>query len=229
MNLFKLERRRRGLPVKAGTATLKWFKPREVEKLPRPWRSDDSIFLPYHEDVDFHILLNGQQFVWEDHRYSQVFFGGTDESPFLVQLHPCYSMSELGNQRTFFSSLKPDGIRSLEKHFRTKALRQGDWYALPIPIPFNLLIGTLHLFGAWRSSSILLVEKPDKSVRLNGTRHLLKTKRYIPLDALVSHFPGLYLITDGGIMVSADHSNLKLRGTHVLSQTTSVIYQKSAD
>ncbi|MBI2011052.1 MAG: hypothetical protein HYS89_02385 [Candidatus Colwellbacteria bacterium] len=89
-----------------------------------------SVFVPLNGGVQFLFAENGEH-------PREVFFGGTDERPFLVPLEP--EVLEIYGKRGetgFFEAIKPRRIRELEKQFgREHTKRQGDIFAFPVLAP----------------------------------------------------------------------------------------------
>ena len=70
----------------------------------------------------------------------QIFFGGTDEQPFLVQLYQ-QSLEVLFKEgvKGFYQSLIPKKLLYLAKKFNLEFKRQGDIFAIPFPWPLEKL------------------------------------------------------------------------------------------
>src|SRR3989338_2608130 len=140
MRLFEVEQKFGGLPKKAGVAVLDW-------KDGEPTRDGKTINLPAYEEVQFFPLLDGVQLLLQIPRGERVraFFGGTDEQPFLVELEPSVIVSLRNGEDGFFNAIKPNGAKVLEEAFDTKAVRQGDWFAVPLPLSWKATCGMVAL------------------------------------------------------------------------------------
>ena len=110
MRLFEVQQKFGDLPQKAGIAVLNW-------KGSVASRDGKTITLPTHDDeIQFFPLLDGMQFLLQVpsiRQITRVFFGGTDEQPFLVEMDSEVITSLRGGEESFFNEIKPKGARVL--------------------------------------------------------------------------------------------------------------------
>ncbi len=177
MKLFELGNRR---PTEAGLAVLKYSK---EEKLVAPRREANTIILPDEPNSDLFLLKNGDQFIFRKepkyNEWEELWFGGTDENPFLVHLDPApYKEYISKGENAFFLSIAPPEAIEMAKKFKTRVIRQGDIFCIPTGldskeleqvlctakkiftqhllydkgcIPFEVLSGTWSVFGTRHS------------------------------------------------------------------------------
>src|SRR4051812_36171399 len=115
MRLFEIAK----FPSKAGKVELK------LADVIVPKRDEAEILIPnMRYDVEFFRLKRGQQFMltMPDHGHAQrVYFGGTDEQPFLTTLTPeAFEAFAAGGEEGFFDSLKPPVIKAHETALGTE-------------------------------------------------------------------------------------------------------------
>src|SRR3989344_1788811 len=123
MRLFELERTNRGkLPKTAGDAVLKWD-----EDCKTPSRKDEVITLPAGHSVEMFSLLDGAQFLLDVD--SRVFFGGTDERPFLVELDNRIMKHFGGDELQLFNALKPGPVKILETQCEVFSWRDSTYFS----------------------------------------------------------------------------------------------------
>jgi len=211
MRLFEAKQAFGGLPKKAGIAVLRWSK-----NVNRPSLSGKTIKLPSYNDVQFFPLLKGKQFLLETD--DGVYFGGTDERPFLVELEDVVMNALHKSEEAFFNAIKPRDAKALEKAFGVTAVRQGDWFAVPIPLPWNVIsemlglavlksLLDLTLFNEFidedgedleESHVPFKIIEPsnakERAVQLRKTHHRLIAERYI---AVVDDGEGEYVEDNG--------------------------------
>lgn len=137
MLLVELKGRR---PKRAGKAFIEY-----VEGEVSPYRKDDTIILPYRSDLQLYKLQKDwNQFIARID-YSTVWFGGTDENPFLVRIDdsPFSEYSKHGPEG-FYRSLIPELPVNTYR-------RQGDIFACPIPFTWEEIIKTIDssMVGMW--------------------------------------------------------------------------------
>ena len=217
MRLFELN----PLPKKAGVAVLSWGK-----GLPR--REGEEITLPEDEEVQYFPLRRGEQFLivalqkGEYGRQDQrLYFGGTDERPFLVEMQPQVLLAPKKGERGFYDAIKPEGAKFCEEKFGTKAVRQGDWFAVPIPLNWDSVHGLLGLF----SEDHKIVTKKEKGIPVGGTRHLLIAGQCV---AFAYNHLGCTIIGEG-LLRAPDHTDKVLEGPHAFFQTRHLREPTKAD
>ncbi|MFA6898512.1 MAG: hypothetical protein WC250_03860, partial [Candidatus Paceibacterota bacterium] len=206
MKLFEF---RGKLPARAGKAELRFGNPTHADFV--AFRDGKTIRLVGRAQDEFYPLLDGRQFIYRAPN-DVVFFGGTDEEPFLVQLsrRPMDVFIEDGEE-AFFESLFPDQARLAEKLFGTKTVRQGDIFATPVGIPWEELERYEKLF----SGREIPVASGKSLSPVLSTRHRLKGR---------IHLTKVFGISDGqvgeGLLSAPDHESKELKGVHTLHQTS---------
>lgn len=220
MRLFEVEQKLGGLPKKAGIAVLDWRRSYE------PTRNGRTIQLPASEEVQFFPLLDGVQFLLQiPGRDARAFFGGTDEQPFLVELEPSVIVSLRGGEEGFFNAIKPNGAKVLEEAFDTKAVRQGDWFAVPLPLSWRAACGMAALV----EHDPRVIEpgnEKERKVQLRWTRHNLIAEHYINMRG--DNRLGCTLVGEG-LLKAPDHEDRILKGPHAFFQTAHLVDPKQAD
>jgi hypothetical protein len=212
------------LPSKAGKAKIHFTH----ENISRPKRDKEDIILPLSKAGELYPLAQGTQFIFTQSGQGinrEIFFGGTDEEPFLVQLSPNI-FSALreekffdGNQRSLYNALKPAGITKREILFKTDCGRQGDIFFVPLEITFDALE---TMFCA------LYPDPEDKrfdpittnAMSVFGTRH--------ELHGTYLNVPNVGLFAEG-ILKAPDHAERTLLGVHFLAQTVHLFDPSKAD
>jgi len=220
MLLAELRGRR---PKRAGKAFLEY-----VDRCERPFRKGDTIVLPARGDLQLYRLQPGwNQFIVR-FDYSTVWFGGTDENPFLVRIseRPFNSYCDKGPVG-FYESLIPALPVNTYK-------RQGDIFACPIPFTWEEIIKAYRFLHGWNVDTVR-AKAGENGGGLFGTRHHLKgltlpqTVR-IPETSIVSYGPDpQWLILAEGKVVAPDHTDMKLEGVHALAQTRHLHDPRIAD
>lgn len=227
MRLFEMAR----LPKRAGLAELRFLD--RGARTPATVREDRVITLPNdRQQVEFFPLKSGEQFlVAVSHQgnkeygalrvYRQIYFGGTDEQPFLVELAaPAFAAFCGGGEMAFYDALKPTLIKEFEQKFpEGEARRQGDIWAFRMPFRWGRFIEmplcrntVLHYFPFETKAPVF------------GTRHLF-TGNFFIVDR---HLESL-TIADG-VLEAPDHAPLDISGRpHVLAQTSHLVRPQEAD
>ena len=217
MRLFELD----SLPEKAGVATIRWDKG-------IPLRKEGEIRLPQDDDVQYFPLQRGAQFlvvvpVRDDRGRTnpRLFFGGTDERPFLVEMNPDALLGLKKGELGFYDAIKPEGAKFCEEKFGTKAIRQGDWFAVPIPLNWGSVHGLLGLFFPDHK----VVTGKEKGISIGGTRHLLIDGQLVTMP--LNRF-GCTAIAEG-LLRAPDHKDKVLKGPYMLFQTRHLTEPQKAD
>ncbi|MBI2013239.1 MAG: hypothetical protein HYS87_00130 [Candidatus Colwellbacteria bacterium] len=221
MRLFELKASGQ-VPRKAGAANIEWVLPTQDKKdknklmVQSPHCKGRTIFLPYLDEAEFFPLRGGEQFILivplEHARW--VLFGGTDEaSAFVVRMQDQAAQILRQGEQAFYDSLKPERIKELEKNFGVTALRQGDWFCVPIPTTWeNLRIAMIAL---GHSKTDFQIADQKKGIPIGNTRHSLCGGQV--------HSPnyGRGTIAEGTLR-APDHKDLVLNGPHILWRTEMV-------
>ncbi len=221
-------------PRRAGLARLAWERFSDDSGMIMPHRQNGIIHLPNCPQAEFFPLKGRAQFVFKvpndfarhDYGESGIYFGGTDEQPFLASLEegPLEALLE-GGEEAFYDYLVPPSIKKASQIFGAGYSRQGDIFAVPCPgldwnlVELNHLIfseepeiheevkdhsvfGTRHTFnGLWLQAAGFRVEPGDG---------------YEP-DAVSSlELPSAFV---DGVLTAPDHRPLEVRGAiHLVVQ-----------
>lgn len=202
MRLFELPT----LPKRAGKAVLLF------EGSGQPVRNGKEIVLPTHPEGEWFPLKDGTQFLFRPVGYSTVWFGGTDENPFLVILRtePFTTFARQGEEG-FYKYLAP----SSPLPDAQLATRQGDIFAFRLPWTWKDLAARTCICGH------KIEPIKENGVTVFGTRHVL--------EGLRGQTPGQSFIGSGRL-VAPDHSPVDLGDTpHVFAQTRGLYNPQQAD
>jgi hypothetical protein len=198
----------------------------QVADVPIPERIGDVISLPgIGPTTALYPLLGGEQFVFAQDGLGaglprRAFFGGTDEQPFLVELRLPHLATLLAEgEPAFYESLKPDAIKQMEAVFGPQTIRQGDIYAFPIPLNWNVLMRLQP-----RSERRNGIRRSNGSIE--GTRHHLSQghrariiRVHIGEDKV--RFPWQMMAGDG-VLRAPDHAARTLVGPHLIDRSRSM-------
>jgi hypothetical protein len=217
----------RNKPKKAGVAKLE-FIPQERGALPK--REGDTIIIPFKRGDMFHKfrMSKGEQFIFASTGGSprlgwgleRLYFGGTDENPFLVELNTRAWDMFLYGEREFYSYLVPGTIPDMQKITRTKYRRQGDIFSLSTQHLISEVVAAHELIhgSKWKPKEVT-------SLRVFGTRHLLNG---IYTSELKFRGSGNLFLAEG-VITAEDHAPMELEGMHILAQANGLTYPKKAD
>lgn len=179
-------------------------------------RVGKELHLSESDDARFFPLMKGQQFLYTaaDNDRRRLFFGGMDESPFLVELQ--YSLIEvlIEGENAFYQALKPTFITSAETIFSNVARRQGDFFAVR---PKKRMDMVKVLMTHLKNQEVTFSVVEDQP--LKETRHRFKGL----LGRIGHHFIG------EGTISAPDHEQLVLDGPHVIGQSFGLVSPKTAD
>ena len=182
-----------------------------------PRRQSRTIVLPDEPDTKFYWVMNDKQFLFTsgEENNRKLFFGGMDESPFLVELN--FSMIEnlIDGSEAFFQALKPKRVKNWEEALKTKAKRQGDFFAIPF---FKTDWGAFLKQHLGKKGSVEM--RIADEMPLNGTRHRL--------NGLVAIGEGNLVLGDG-VINAPDHEPLLLDGPHLIEQAVGFLRPQEAD
>jgi len=191
-----------------------------------PSRKDDVIIIP-KTGYGLYILQNTSQFLLlqkEKREDKRVWFGGTDEMSFLVELDDGdgdYGTDyfSLWERNKFYGAIKPDVIKMYEKRYGVgKTVRQGDFFGYPLPEQnWGKIMEWSKTFD--RQDSYFATGKDGGSLPLNETRHRFQGE--------ICSFTGNMIAK--GIITAPDHKPLELTKICVLAQTNHLKDAKNAD
>jgi len=220
MLLTELRGRR---PRKAGKAVLEYS-----DETNSPYRRGDVIILPEVGNLQLYKLQPGWNQFIARFDYSTVWFGGTDESPFLVRIDDRpFSEYCQGGPGSFYKSLVP------ELPERTYS-RQGDIFASPIPFTWEDIMKAYRYLHGWNVKAVESGSSSDGG-RLFGTRHhlrglVLDTHVRMPEVSHGTYGPSpTWLVLAEGTVVAPDHTDMELKGVHALAQTKHLHDPRAAD
>jgi hypothetical protein len=210
------------LPKRIGEAEIE-IRPRQMESWrgPQPLaeRKDKTLVLTESKEARVFSLLKGQQFLYTapdtaSNSTRRLFFGGMDESPFMVELDYGFIEHLIDGERAFFESLKPAIIKSGEQVFSSKTRRQGDFFAVKSKKNMDL-------------SSLMRAHLKQHEITF-------KVVEELPLKETRHMFTGLLGRTTGGfiaegILKAPDHEPLLLDGPHIVEQALGLLRPKIAD
>ncbi|MFC1686596.1 hypothetical protein ACFLZS_01550 [Patescibacteria group bacterium] len=197
------------LPQKADMATINFT---DADR--NPVRNQEEIILPFHPEAEFYPLQEGRQFLYRTSG-GNVWFGGTDEQPFLTELIPkTLQVFKKHGEGEFYEYLKPYSIQQLEKILGIPSKRQGDIFAIPLERTWSEIKKELAILTGEEIEQELVKDYP-----VLGTRHQLA-------EAFVISTPRLF--AEGG-MEAPDHESLILKGPHILDQVDVLRDPRNAD
>lgn len=216
MRLFELEKR----PTRAGKAKLDYGDVRE------PSRIRKTITLPDDPSVEmFPLQEDWNQFLVASQDGRRVWFGGTDENPFLVEMsREVFNLFLKDGAQGFYDSLIPEVMRTLQDKFQKPWVRQGDIFAYPLPFSWRELDGAFHIcYGI--GIKVEEVEVAERR-RVFGTRHLFLGK-FVPDRVNLLGLTELTVVE--GKIEAPDHNPITLEGPHALAQTRLLYSPPEAD
>ena len=213
------------LPKKAGAATLDFYEP-ESGGVRNVYRKDDVIHLPAFSDLEmFPLVPDWTTFLAIQGGWAaggdkqQVFFGGTDENPFLVRMDSTVlSGFYEGGPGRFFEAIRPREITELETKLKRKARRQGDIFALDVGYSWDELTHAADVLGG-----VQLQVKELPAMELLQTRHVLHGQ-YARM-----HTRNHDMEFISGTVVAPDHADLELTVPYVVGQTAFLYDPPHAD
>jgi hypothetical protein len=198
-----------------------------------PWRHGDVITFPYDaRELEFYSLRGGAQFLSRPIGGGAVWFGGTDERSFLVEIQPELLPTLLWQgEGGFYEALKPPIIRQLEALFGDdRTVRQGDVYAYQLPASWGELQPSSEV-GRRRNAPIRIM-RTRVPMPVLATRHRVsgrvapsfKGRVTLPLDADALRLTGLIA---QGVLTAPDHAPLTLEdGPNLLAVSKAVVSRR---
>lgn len=221
------------LPERAGKADISYdAKPQDGEL---PSRNGKMIRLPLHRTAEFFPLMGGEQFLYrarvlQMHAYHQedvLYFGGTDEEPFLVRLDPdVFREFSTGGEENFFASLVPRGVKQARMVFGRQYRRQGDIFAVPVNFSWKNLRALEMIRSGYVEPERLAQFRPSETpLKVFGTRHELSG---VHMESHIGISGGGSLIAEG-VLEAPDHADLELKQPHLLFQTAHLFNPQQAD
>lgn len=210
MILYKMKEK----PTKAGMAQLHFGQQGLLGQLllpPSISRSGNHIVLSDNPGLDFYPLKDGEQFLADEYDHG-VWFGGTDERPFLVRIESSLlSDYKHGGEEAFFESLKPERIRQVEQDEGIATKRQGDIFAVTLTVTWSALLQVMRVTDRFAPRPLSV-----KQESLFRTRHLLTGLQLVHILSNGNHRDPI--VFADGIIRAPDHKPLELNGVHLLAQ-----------
>lgn len=185
-----------------------------------PRREEQTIFLPKGPGVTLAPILKNTQFILRRERENEVWFGGTDERPFLVQLdRRVWGWFESGGEQEIFNALKPSLITDEEQKINRATERQGDIFFLDYGFDWKHVNS---LFSILRGKKLPKTNPGSHAVF--GTRHVLEGEM-CRIETADKH-----IYTFGtGTLKAPDHADRELPTVHLLAQATCLFNPAKAD
>lgn len=207
-----------------------------------PERYGDHIFLPLVVGAEYYPLKEGEQFLFMipsasssiDYNYpDSLFFGGTDERPFLVQVS--FQFMDIffdKGEAEFYEALKPLTMFALEDHYGRRAERQGDifYFSLgasleEITFERSFINDLKKIIGKASVDFMPCKYNADELNRVFDTRHIIQgpfrendDKRDSSRRRTMPWF-GL----GQGTLTAPDHSPRTFDSLHALAQTKGLV------
>lgn len=153
--------------------------------------------------------------------FKDVWFGGTDEAPFLVQMSS--AVIDAHRREDFYGYIIPGSMLTLTRKWGGSWKRQGDIFAYPLPFSWEELkgIGNFNKANGLQVLDTSLL--PVKGERVFQTRHILEGKW---CNLMLG---GRSMTIAEGIIKAPDHTDLVLEGPHALDQTANLYDPPKAD
>ena len=210
------------LPERADKALLKWdsaitVPQRDKNKITLPLLKSGLLsYFPLQQGRQFLTVLNGQNLSQQ-----RAWFGGTDEEPFLVEMHPevvLHFIKNGGSEDNFYRFLVPEEIINISKETGVSYKRQGDIFAI-------------KFCGEQYFESRLNRLLGNKSKIYNGRFSVLGTRHEangLAITIEEDHLRNKILFK--GNLEAPDHKPLVLDDAlYVLGQTRHIVYPQNAD
>ena len=214
MRLAELGREK---PDMAGVAQLKYEDCRE------PYRDGDILHLPEHAVCEmFPLKTDWEQFLF--HKNSRLWFGGTDERPFLVELNSRSLATFLNSGiSAFYHELIPRNLLRLAELIpahQCKIRRQGDIFYLSVSFSPFRIADAIEMYTGDKPTFKNAVEYPVFS-----TRHIFNGEGFNDIRLFGEE---VSLMVRGQI-TAPDHETVILERMSILGQTSMLIDPRKAD
>ena len=215
MRLCEMRSDRR--PKEAGKAIIKYS-----DSVGHPTRKGKVITLPKDGSLElFKLQPDWNQFLV--HQGDSIWFGGTDENPFLVRMDYSILNAYLKSPNDFYPSIVPTLMGKVKERFPQMSYRrQGDIFAFPLPYTWEDLEKAFEICY-WNSFTF-----HHEPTHINNTRHIL-TGKYLNLKREYSLFGQLVNLVVEGVVKAPDHTPMKLEGPHAIGQTAFLYNPPEAD
>lgn len=226
------------LPTHAGPVELDFS---TSHRRPERPQNQNRLLLPVTPTMRFTPLKDGTQFVLEfdpSSRWAGRIFGGFDEAAFVTGLEekPVAALHQ-GGEEAFFEALIPPAVRKLQEKFPgAPAIRQGDIWAVRIPLCWFDLGKSVYPDGTFagltrrkRNKKLAHMRKMKRTFDVTlqrGDRHVLRTNHSLKghiahrNHQVIEDLPVGTCAFATGILSAPDHADRDLTdGVHVLFRT----------
>lgn len=207
MKLFEMKER----PTKVGGVTLLYDR-----GVRAPVREEARIGLPDDPELEFYPLNQRRQFLVRrsssnsPDRDTHVWFGGTDERPFLVRLKTEAFMDFVHKGESgFFNGLIPKEAQKLVAEQPLTMRRQGDIFAVDLAVSWEEIVRAYRLI--WGES----LQVRSHSTPVFETRHQASGDG----TSKLSLYGQQLTFVTSGTLEAPDHRPLKLETPHALFQS----------
>jgi len=205
-------------PNQAGKAKLKYS-----SDVQTPERKGKTIVIPSDPSVEiFPLQEDYSQFLLSCNL--DVWFGGTDENPFLVRMSGSVlnELFRLGISG-FYDLLVPSLMKNLKKTFGGEFVRQGDIFAYPLSYSWEEIKSSKTICCG---AGFTLQTTGSKGIHVFGTRHMFSGEYIDQLKLFGTTLPTVA----EGMIAAPDHKDIKLaKKPHVLAQTNGLHHPQAAD
>lgn len=157
----------------------------------------------------------------EGKHWPDIWFGGTDESPFLVQMD--IAVLEAYRRGHFYEYIVPTSMRTLTRKWGGSWKRQGDIFAYPLSFSWDELKWIGNFNKAEGLQVVATSLNAGKTERVLDTRHMLEGK-WCQIT-----LAGRSMVVVEGVIRAPDHSDLLLENPHALDQTAYLHNPAKAD
>jgi len=191
----------------------------------RPYREGDTIIIPDKPLGELFSLRDDcYQFLYSTNHNNNLWFGGTDENPFLVEMNPGLLGTFLGEgTRAFYLALVPGGLTTLASRLpnhQCRIGRQGDIFFLSVSYSYYT-IAHAHKLITGKDIEV----KSAKDHQIFGTRHILNGDGFQDFNLLGTNIS--LMVT--GVIEAPDHSPVALKRLSILGQTQGLVDPHNAD
>lgn len=204
-------------PEQAGVARL------EYSDVAHPLRENDVIRLPNLPEAELFSARNDwEQFLF--HARGRLWFGGTDERPFLVELNESLLSTYFHHgAEAFFDALIPSRLLKLKEllpDHQSKLSRQGDIFFLSVSYASYNIANALQIVTGVRPEL-----RNAKDLQVFGTRHILNGEGFQNIQLCGQNVA----LMVAGELTAPDHAPVQLKRMSVLGQTQGLADPVNAD
>lgn len=193
--------------------------------LEAPKRTGTEITFPFHRGIEFYEFEDKRSYLFVTKKthptgpFSLWFCGGEDESAFLTELKlSCFSTFVANGETAFYESLKPEWLRSCEKHYGVRTKRQGNTFACEMPGVEWSTLKEMHLLSTGEELKVTN-NAPEDMVSICAT-----DRRFTGYTAKITLFGHANVCVGSGIIeATPDHKALILEKPHVVCQSAGLV------